>query len=84
MAQMSPKASEILDSALALSSRERGMLIDRLVESLDDGPPDEGVEEAWASEIKRRVDDIDCGTAKMIPLEEVRRRIKNKLQNGRK
>jgi putative addiction module component (TIGR02574 family) len=75
MRQLSPQAAEVLDKALALSSQERGLLIDRLVESLDEGPPDEGVEEAWKIEIKRRVDDIDAGKADMMPLEEVRRRI---------
>lgn len=73
MPPMSPQAAEILDKALALSTRERGMLIDRLVESLDDGPPDEGVEEAWAAEIKRRVDEIRSGKVKLIPGEQVLR-----------
>lgn len=73
MPQMSSKAAEILDKALALSSHERGMLINRLVESLDDGPPDEGVEEAWAAEIKHRVDEIRSGKVKLIPGEQVLR-----------
>jgi len=55
---MTPQASEVLEKALSLSSHERGFLIDRLIESLDEGAPEEGVEEAWAQEIKRRVDDI--------------------------
>jgi len=50
--------SELLATALTLSTQERGLLIDRLVESLDEGPAEEGVEEAWAEEIKSRVDDI--------------------------
>jgi putative addiction module component (TIGR02574 family) len=73
MAQMSPKLAEVLDKALELSSDERGLLIDRLVESLDDAPPDEGVDEAWADEIKRRVDEIRSGKVKMIPGEQVLR-----------
>jgi putative addiction module component (TIGR02574 family) len=73
MAQMNPKLAEVLDKALELSSDERGLLIDRLVESLDDAPPDEGVDEAWADEIKRRVDEIRSGKVKMIPGEQVLR-----------
>jgi hypothetical protein len=46
MPQMNQKVAEVLDKALALSSQERGLLIGRLVESLDDAPPDEGVDEA--------------------------------------
>jgi putative addiction module component (TIGR02574 family) len=73
MAQMTPQVSEVLEKALTLSTQERGLLIDRLVESLDEGPAEEGVEEAWAEEIKRRVDDIRSGKVKMIPGEQVLR-----------
>jgi putative addiction module component (TIGR02574 family) len=79
MAQMSPKIAEVLDKALELSSHERGLLIDRLVETLDDAPPDKGVDEAWADEIKRRVDEIRTGKVKMIPGEEVLRELAKKI-----
>ena len=75
MAQMSPRVAEVLDKALELSTYERGLLIDRLVKSLDDAPPDEGVEGAWADEIKRRVDEIRTGKVKMILGEEVLREL---------
>ncbi len=71
MAQMTPQLSALLEKALTLSPEERGLLIDRLVESLDEGPAEEGVEEAWAEEIKRRVDDIRSGKAKLIPGDQV-------------
>ena len=61
----------MLEKALALSTQERGLLIDHLIESLDEGPAEEGVEEAWAEEIRRRVDDIRSGKVKMIPGEQV-------------
>ena len=73
MAQMTPQVLEVLDKALALSIEDRGLLIDRLVESLDDGPAEEGAEAAWADEIKRRVDDIRSGRVKTIPGEQVLR-----------
>ena len=44
MVVMTPKLSAVLEKALTLSLEERGLLIDRLVESLDGGPPEEGVE----------------------------------------
>jgi putative addiction module component (TIGR02574 family) len=84
MAQMTPEVFKVLEKALALSTRERGLLIDRLIASLDDGPAEEGVEEAWAAEIKERVDDIRSGKAKMIPGEEVLRRLAVRLRNGGK
>jgi len=81
MAEMTPQVSEVLEKALALSTQERGLLIDRLIESLDEGPAEEGVEQAWDEEIKRRVDDIRSGKVKMIPGEEVRRRLAARLLN---
>ncbi|MBZ5655598.1 MAG: addiction module protein [Acidobacteriia bacterium] len=70
---MTPQVSEVLEKALGLSTQERGLLIDRLIESLDEGPPEDGVEEAWSEEIKHRVDDIRSGKVKMIPGEQVLR-----------
>ena len=82
MPQMTPQVSEVLEKALPLSTQERGLLIDRLIESLDEGPAEEGVEAAWADEIKRRVDDIRSGKVEMIPGEEIRRRLAARLLNG--
>jgi putative addiction module component (TIGR02574 family) len=71
MAQMTPQVSELLQKALTLSEQERGVLIGRLIESLDDAPAEAGVEAAWDEEIKGRVDDIRSGRVKTIPGEEV-------------
>jgi putative addiction module component (TIGR02574 family) len=84
MAQMTREVSQVLEKALTLSTHDRGLLIDRLIASLDDGPAEEGVEEAWAAEIKKRVDDIQSGKVKMIPAEEVRRRAAARLRRGQK
>jgi putative addiction module component (TIGR02574 family) len=75
MSQMTPEASEVLAKAMQLSSHERGLLIDQLIESLDAGPAEAGADEAWAREIKRRVDDIRSGKVKMIPGEQVLREL---------
>lgn len=83
MAQMTPQVSEILDKALALSMEERGVVIDRLRESLDDEPAEEGVEEAWAAEIKRRVDDIRAGKAETVPIERLRERLNARRRDVR-
>jgi putative addiction module component (TIGR02574 family) len=82
MAQMTPQVSELLEKALSLSTHERGLLIDRLVESLDDGPAEEGVEAAWGEEIKRRVDDIRSGRVKTIPGEQVLRELADEFPDG--
>ncbi len=75
MAQMTSQVSEILEKALTLSAQERGLLIDRLVESLDDGPAEDGVEAAWDEEIKRRVEDVRSGRAETVPIERIKERL---------
>jgi putative addiction module component (TIGR02574 family) len=84
MAHITPEVSEVLGKALALSSEDRGLVIDRLIASLDEGPAQEGVEEAWAHEVKRRVDDIRAGKIEMIPGEETRRRLAARLLHAGK
>ncbi len=82
MAQMSAQVLEVLDKALALSVKERWLLIDRLVESLDDEAAEEGVEAAWADEIKRRVDDVRLGRVKTIPGEQVLRELEEEFPDA--
>jgi len=84
MAGITPQASELLEKALALSAQDRGALIDRLIQSIDNTPAEDGVEQAWASEIKLRVEEIRSGKARMISAEEVRRRITARFQDGRR
>ena len=75
MAQITPQVSEVLEKALTLSTHDRGLLIDRLIESLDERASEEGVEAAWTEEIKSRVEEIRSGKAKMIPGEQVLREL---------
>ncbi|MFZ0417130.1 MAG: addiction module protein [Candidatus Sulfotelmatobacter sp.] len=82
MAQMTPQVSELLEKALTLSTQERGLLIDRLVETLDNEPAEEGVEAAWGEEIRRRVDDIRSGRVKTIPGEQVLRELAEEFPDG--
>lgn len=67
---------ELEAAVLSLPKGERARLAERLIASLDEDPE---VEEAWAAEIKRRLDGIDRGEIEMIPAEDVlaeaRRRI---------
>jgi putative addiction module component (TIGR02574 family) len=74
MAQVS-QVSDLLEKALLLSPHDRSLLIDRLIESLDGDTPEEGVEAAWDTEIKRRVNEIRSGKVKLIPGEEVLREL---------
>ncbi len=71
MPQMSPQAAELLEKAQALSAHDRGFIIHRLIQGLDEGPAEEGVEAAWSDEVKRRVEEIQSGKVEMIPGEQV-------------
>ena len=86
MSQLTPEVSKLLEQALSLSVEEREVLANSLISSLgsevDEGPAEEGVEKAWAEEIKRRVDDIRSGKTQMIPYEEVRRRLAARLADA--
>ena len=75
MPQMTPQVSEVLEKALALSTQDRGLIIDRLIESLDNESSEQGVEAAWSEEIKRRVEEIQSGKVEMIPGEQVLREL---------
>jgi len=70
---MGAALKEIEEQALRLPLKERGELAHRLIVSLDGEPEDspEAIARAWDEEIARRVAEIDAGTAKLIPHEEV-------------
>jgi putative addiction module component (TIGR02574 family) len=75
---MSRTFTELWREAAELSEEERASLAGLLIESLE-GEPDPDVEAAWSAEIQRRVAEIEAGTAKTIPWEEVRQRLIDRL-----
>ena len=66
--------------AMRLTPEERADLADWLWIS---ATPRAEVEAAWEAEIARRVAEIDAGTAKLIPAEEVIEKIEAKLRKAR-
>ena len=71
---MKREAAEILKDALALPTEARAALAGSLLESLDT-EVDEDAEAAWATEVNRRVAELDSGLVKTIPWAEMRRRL---------
>src|SRR5712692_450267 len=65
---------DILHEAAALPERDRATLAGLLIESLDP-EPEADVEAAWSEEIRRRVAELDAGTVKTIPWEDVRKEL---------
>jgi putative addiction module component (TIGR02574 family) len=68
--------SEVRAAAFQLTNEEREELGWELVGSV---PKEDGYEEAWANEIGGRIEEIDSGKVKMIPGDEVMRRLRAKL-----
>ena len=75
---MATSATDLLKQALELKEEERADLASLLIESLDE-PAEEGVEAAWATEIERRMADLDSGSAKTLPWDEVREKLHGRL-----
>ena len=69
---MSETTQQLIASVLKLSPQERTVVANAILASLENAvneSPDE-VREAWATEIGRRVDDLDSGRVKAIPSSE--------------
>jgi putative addiction module component (TIGR02574 family) len=60
---------EIAKEALALTSEDRALLADRLVESLDASEVNR-IDQLWAAEAKRRRDEVREGRVRAIPGDE--------------
>jgi putative addiction module component (TIGR02574 family) len=66
---MTTLVDELSQKALELPTEERVRLAERLLATVHEVDPE--VEAAWDVEIQRRLAEIDDGTAKLIPAEEV-------------
>ena len=50
--------------ALKLTAKDRARLADRLIASLFE---DHEVEEAWAAEVERRIEEVESGRVQLVP-----------------
>ena len=65
---------KVLSEALAVPPDERADVAVTLLESLEERE-DEGVEQAWAEEIQRRIQEVESGAVQTIPWSEARLRL---------
>ncbi len=72
-----PTLEEIETAAAKLTVGQRGVLIERLQEM--DEVHDSEIEAAWDSVIKRRIEEIDNGTAVIVDGDEVMKRMREKV-----
>lgn len=71
---MARSARELFEEAMKLDPQERATLVRLLIEALD-AEVEEGVDEAWRTEVERRMAELDAGSVEPIPWEEVRTRL---------
>jgi putative addiction module component (TIGR02574 family) len=71
---MTRAVEDLYAQASELPASDRAELAGLLLESIDE-QPDEGVEDAWAAEIERRIADYRAGLVTTIPWSEVRARL---------
>lgn len=69
---MTAAVKHLLEEALRLAPEEREELVETL---LSHTKPDEEWSKEWEEEISRRMEDVRTGKAKLIPAEEVFRRM---------
>jgi putative addiction module component (TIGR02574 family) len=69
---------KLRSEALRLSGPERAELAHELVKSLD-APADTDAAEAWEKELLQRLAQVDAGTAKLVDREELRNRMRARM-----
>lgn len=72
---MSPQTMDIMERAEMLPIDMKLELIDRLLESIS--PSRTEVDEAWSAEVERRIE-VESGKVRLIPLEEVFARMRER------
>jgi putative addiction module component (TIGR02574 family) len=72
--------SELLQRALKLPADDRLALATEILESVE-GPEDPELAAAWAAELDRRVRELDAGSAKATPWEQVRSETLGRLRS---
>ncbi len=68
----------IIDEAMALPIEKRAALVDMLLQSLNPGNKD--IDQAWAEEAERRLNEIHSGKVQTISAEALDEKISQKLR----
>ena len=70
---MAMTKKQLLTAAMTLKPKQREQLAEELWQSID-GATQQQVDKAWATEIRRRVAEVDSGKLKLIPADQVMRK----------
>lgn len=69
--------AELSAQARALAPQARARLAEELLASLD--PHEIEVEAAWDEELRRRIDEVESGTAQLIPADQAFAQVRRAL-----
>lgn len=76
---MTSIVDEITLKARSLPAEDRARIAEDLLSSLQE-EADPAIEAAWDTEIRRRLDEVEAGTAKLIPAAEVFAEVRRMLK----
>jgi len=71
--------AELSERAKVLPPEDRARLAEALLASLEESPSPE-VDVAWDAEIKKRIAEVEAGTARLVPAEELFARVRHSLR----
>ena len=67
---------QLATEALSLPNQARALLAEQFVESLDTAAPVSAVDELWAAEAQRRLEEVRSGRVQTIPGDEAAIRVR--------
>lgn len=70
--------AKLTEEILSLPCEDRIRIVETILESLN-APDDKNIEQAWAVEAERRIDDLNAGQVQSIPSAEVFADIRQRL-----
>jgi putative addiction module component (TIGR02574 family) len=76
---MSDLVTELSQRARELSPEDRARLAEELLASLE-GHLEPEVDAAWDEELRKRIAEVESGTAKLVPADEVFARVRRTLR----
>lgn len=76
---MADLVAELSERARTLPPEDRARLAEELLESLS-GQAEPDIDAAWDAELRRRIAEVESGTAKLIPADEVFARVRSSLK----
>jgi putative addiction module component (TIGR02574 family) len=77
------KIDDLRDAAMQLSVEERSWLAQDLLDSLR-SDEERAIEAEWVEIAERRLDEIEAGTARLVPAEDALKRARARLRAARR